>query len=61
MNRLTVPSPNGTSVITWFMRMLVVTLVAWSAYFSRMALAAAIQSSDKNWWDMSRCAPCMKW
>ncbi len=48
-----VPSPNGTSVMTWFMRMLTVTGGTWSAYFSRIALAAVIHSSDRNWWDMS--------
>jgi hypothetical protein len=38
------------------MRMLAVGFAAVSAYFSRIALAADIHSSDRNWW-LIRIAP----
>ena len=34
--------------MTWFIRTLMVIGEAWSAYFSRIALAASIHSADRN-------------
>jgi hypothetical protein len=45
---LIVPSPNGTSVITWFMRMLFGTPSSSEPNSSRILRAAATQSSERK-------------
>src|SRR6185436_10437681 len=57
---LTVPSPKGTSVTTWFMRIEWAGGLTWSLYSSRMALAASIHSSDRNaYFSATGDPPCL--
>ncbi len=57
MNTLTVPSPNGASLITWFILMLYGVVVDSPACCWLIALTASSHSSDRNGcvtaWDSS--------